>query len=88
MDTRDIQLAEDRLLCRAIQDAIRHIDNGEVAAGYQCMLAGLEHATDLLDTGESWAGGLVEAYRSALFEVECHYPVSRRVPMTTRPRSK
>src|SRR5262249_23319073 len=85
MDGDALEHAECKILCQAIQEALRHIDNGDLAAGYRCLMLGLERAHDFVDAGEAWAGDLADSYRAALFQVSKCYPGSKRVPMTQRP---
>src|SRR5262245_37889424 len=77
---------EHKLLCRAIRDAGQRVNDGEVVAGYRCLLDGLERAEEFSDAGEAWAEDLAASYRDALFELSYLYPASRRVPLRARPR--
>lgn len=57
---------ENKLLCRAIIEACERINNGDPDAAYQCLLAGLERATEYAETGADWAADLAHSYREAL----------------------
>src|SRR3712207_385958 len=69
-----LQQAEYRLFCRAVQEATQLAAAGEAAAAQQCLLAGLERASDLVDAGEGWAVSLVRDYRRALAQLASCYP--------------
>jgi hypothetical protein len=44
---------ESKLLRRAVIEACERINNGDPEAGYQCLLAGLERATEYAETGRT-----------------------------------
>jgi hypothetical protein len=72
-----LERAEYRLLCRAVGEACRLLADGDFGAGYHCLKAGLEHAEELARSGNEWANGLAQSYRSALAEYTELTPVSR-----------
>ena len=49
--------------------------NRDVAAGYDCLLAGLYRMLDFVADGEAWAGDLVSCYRAALAEYRTRHQV-------------
>jgi hypothetical protein len=66
MDPPVLEQIEYKLLCRAITDAVRLASKGDVTAGYDCLRAGLDRATEGVAAGEAGAQELVNGYRSAL----------------------
>ena len=75
---------EYRLLCQAINEAGQFLAADDFAAGYKCLLAGVEHARELAGAGEAWAKDLEEAYRTALFQYSLLYPTGPKLE-TERP---
>jgi hypothetical protein len=73
MEMPGLEKAEAKLLCRAINDAVRLASRGDVAAGYDCLLAGLQRAGESLAAGEPGATELVNSYRSALAHYSALY---------------
>jgi hypothetical protein len=73
-----LERVEDRLLCRAVQEACFLLAKDRPSAGYRCLQAGLERACELAGAGAPWAEGLVESYRAALYHYSCLYPVRPR----------
>jgi len=78
--------AEQRILCLAIQDAVRLAGEGEVSGGYRCLMAGLARVQEYVVAGERWAEEIVRDYRNALgtFEELVSDPRSY-LPATARP---
>lgn len=57
---------EERTLDLATAEALDYAEDGEVAAGYSCLLEGLERAEETVSEGESWGPALVAHWRSTL----------------------
>lgn len=57
---------EERTLDLATAEAVDYAELGEVAAGYTCLLEGLERAEEAADEGEVWGPALVQHWRSTL----------------------
>jgi hypothetical protein len=74
---QELQQVECKLFCQAVMDAGRLLGVGEYAAGYRCLLVGMEHVRELAASGEPWAEDLVCAYRGALFDYAFLYPTPR-----------
>lgn len=85
MEPTALEQVECKILCQAIQDAFRYLDNGDSFAGRRCLMVGLERAEEFVESGETWAEDLAQTYRDVLFQVRQYCPPSQRVPMTPRP---
>ena len=78
---------ESGLLCRAILEAWERINNGDPEAGHQCLLAGLERATEYAETGAEWAADLAHSYRQALAHTSALRP-GPRASRRSRPQRR
>lgn len=65
-----LELAEYKLLCRAVQDACRELRFDAPQCGRDCLLAGLARASDYAEAGVPWGDGLADEYRRALREYD------------------
>jgi hypothetical protein len=65
-----LELAEYKLLCRAVQDACRELRFEAPQSGRDCLLSGLARAADYADAGLPWGDGLADEYRRALREYD------------------
>jgi hypothetical protein len=73
------QLAEWNIFKMARNDAKEHAERGERAAGYACLLAGLQRMEEFVTGGEAWADELLKAYRSEATQFQ-------QAPGTAAPR--
>lgn len=62
----ELSLVENRLFCRAVQEACRLMACGDHGAGYRCLLSGYERVKIAAEAGESWAEDLAANYLSAM----------------------
>lgn len=64
---------EERTLDLATAEALDYAEEGEVAAGYSCLLEGLERAEEAVAAGEPWGSALVGHWRSTLDRYTAKY---------------
>jgi hypothetical protein len=65
-----LELAEYKLLCRAVQDACRELRFGAAESGRTCLLAGLARSSEYAEAGVPWGDALADEYRRALREYD------------------
>lgn len=65
-----LEIAEYKLLCRAVQDACRELRFGDAESGRACLLAGLARSSEYAEAGISWGDALADEYRRALREFD------------------
>lgn len=76
-----LERAEQKILCLAIQDAVRLAAEGEISSGYRCLMAGLDRAKEYASTGEPWAEGIAGEYERA---IRCFEEMVHDAPSTLR----
>lgn len=74
-----LEIAEYKLLCRAVQDACRELRFGDAEGGRACLLAGLARSSEYAEAGVVWGDALADEYRRALREYD-ELAESYRVP--------
>jgi hypothetical protein len=67
---QSLEIAEYKLLCRAVLDACRELRFGSAQSGRECLLAGLSRSSDYAEAGIPWGDALADEYRRALREYD------------------
>jgi hypothetical protein len=70
-----IPLPQMNTLLQAVARAVGHVRAGEIAAGYDLLLAGLWQAEKEQHAGAPWGAELVQRYRHALDTYALRYGV-------------
>jgi hypothetical protein len=65
-----LELAEYRLLCRAVQDACHELQRGQAERGRSFLIEGLSRASEYAESGTPWGNALADEYRRALSEYD------------------
>jgi hypothetical protein len=60
------EAVEQKILCLAVQDAVRLASEGEVSGGYRCLLEGWSRVREFAQSGETWAGAVAAEYTRAI----------------------
>jgi len=67
---QSLEIAEYKLLCRAVQDACRELRYGLPQSGRDCLLQGLARSSEYAEAGVPWGDALADEYRRALREYD------------------